>query len=256
MRRVPSCLLSAFALSLAVSHAGGALAGPGAGHGPVAHRSWGGHTGFNRAWGGHAGFNRGHWSGPRLGARWGYARHAQPFRGKGYPFYGSAFYPFAGYSYSPYGYGQYGYRPQWGRSFYKGYGHHEYGCPFYGDHGYGRHFYGYGRPFYGVHGYGRGYGSFRHGVWSYLDTSGDVTMPIIQADAPPPLPPAIPSVADLPVAMGIRSAPPASPAVYVLSPGRQSLRGRGGQIADTDAAEGEDLSSGPRIIRLDVPRGR
>jgi hypothetical protein len=90
-------------------------------------------------------------------------------------------------------------------------------------------------------------------MWSYLDTSGDVTIPIVRADAPP-LPPAIPSVADLPVAMGIRSAPVASPAIYVLSSGRRSARGA--KIVDTDAAEGEDLSTGPRIIRLDVPRER
>ena len=73
--------------------------------------------------------------------------------------------------------------------------------------------------------------------------------------APPPLPPAIPSLADLPVAMGIASAPVASPAIYVLDSGR-SVRGRGADARNTETAEGEDVSTGPRIIRLDVPRGR
>jgi hypothetical protein len=254
MRRVPSCLLFAFALSFCLANADGALGGPGFRHGPASH---------HRAWGGHTGFNRGHWTKPRHGfaAPWRFPRHSRHFFARcGHPHHGYRHRGYRHHAYPAYFYGHPGYGDHgYGSLFYghRGYGGHVYGYRGYGSHpySYGRH--GYRHPFYGVHGYGyHGYRHFPHWTGSYLDTSGEVTVPIIvHADvAPPPSPPAIPSVADLRVAMGIRSAPAASPAIYVLNSDGRSLRGRGAKIVDT--AEAEDLAVGPRIIRLDVPRGR
>jgi hypothetical protein len=123
--------------------------------------------------------------------------------------------------------------------------------------------YGHHRGFHRFHGYGGygGYGFSSHRLWSYLDSYGDVTLPVIHIDAPlPPVIPAVPSLADLPGSTGIRSTPAASPAVYVLGSGRASDRGsaggRGATSLNADDAEREDRASGPRIIPLDVPRGR
>jgi hypothetical protein len=244
MRRVPSCLLFGFALSLGLANVDGALAGPGFRHGSPSH---------HRAWGGHSGFGRGHWTKPRHGfaARWRFPGHSRHF--------------FTRHGYPHYGYRHHGYRHHYGRHFYAqpGYGHDSYGSHFYGHRAYGGHLYGYrgygSYPYsYGRHGYGyHGYRSFPHWTGSYLDRPGDVIMPIVvRADAAPPVPLAIPSLADLPVAKGIPSAPAASPAIYVLNSDRWSARSRGADALNTDAAESEDVSTGPRIIRLDVPRGR
>jgi hypothetical protein len=111
---------------------------------------------------------------------------------------------------------------------------------------------------------------FRHHFatpfWPYVATVGDSAPIIVQQNAPAPaLIPGIPSVADLPAATGIRSAPAGSPTLYVLD-GRQSLRSGGAKIVTLDATgtkaaaggEGqvEDTKDGPRIIHLSVPVGR
>lgn len=111
---------------------------------------------------------------------------------------------------------------------------------------------------YGFH----GHGFFPHRSWygPYVEPPFDPTT-FEPAEAPPPHPvlTGIPSVADLPVSAGIRSAPAASPTLYVLDGRRSPRRGSGGaKIVTMDQTESEiELpASGPRIIHLDVPRGR
>ena len=102
---------------------------------------------------------------------------------------------------------------------------------------------------------------FPHHVlaWPYLEGASDIGPIVIEQGQPPasyPLP-SIPSVADLPVSGGIRSAPAGSPTVYVLNGGRASRSSPGAKALDMNGdAEANDQSSGPRIIHLDVPVGR
>ena len=287
MRRVPSRLLfAAFALSLSPLTSGGVLAEPGFRHGAAAHgRAFGGwHGSAPRHGAFHSrGFAR---SGPAFGS---YGHHARrfgfhDFRRGGSPFYGhgrvlhaSPFYgPYSygrvffghhGYGSGVYGhhgfdrhvYGQHGYgRLGYGHHGYGriGYGHHGYGRIGYGHHGYGGHFYG--RGGYGHDGYGRrGYGFFPHSTWVW--PSDRYVEPVVAlASAPHPALAGIPSVADLPVSLGIRSTPAASPAIYVVGSGTGSLRSGGVEVvsAERGGSENKAAGSGPRIIRLDAPRGR
>ena len=73
---------------------------------------------------------------------------------------------------------------------------------------------------------------------------------------------AVPSVLDLPVAMGIREARPDQPAVYVLNEraGRVGGRPSGPKVVElnpdaTGAIASEQQGSGARIIHLAVPVG-
>ncbi|MDQ4136390.1 MAG: hypothetical protein M3158_09425 [Pseudomonadota bacterium] len=261
MRRVPSCLpFAAFALVLGALVPEGALAEPGFKFG----------SGHHRAWGGHKGFSRGHWGSHRHGffRHRGYAHHAPAFK-YGYPGYRFGFHRGYGYLRHVYGrhpYGRYfhGYpgRYAYGRA------HHHHGDLGYGRYGSVRHFYGhqgYGRHGYGYHGYGRhfygrpGYGFFPHStwVWPASHAYADATVVIEQGDAPPdPVVTAIPSLADLPVSLGIRSAPTAAPAIYTVDSGQQSLRSGRAKIVslDQDQSQSEASDRGPRIIRLDGRR--
>jgi hypothetical protein len=78
----------------------------------------------------------------------------------------------------------------------------------------------------------------------------------------PPAFAAVPSVLDLPVAMGIREARPDQPAVYVLNEraGRVGGRPSGPKVVElnpdaTGAIASEQQGSGARIIHLAVPVG-
>ena len=104
-------------------------------------------------------------------------------------------------------------------------------------------------------------GGHRHGFlpyrsWSYVDTAADQTPLILEREpAPPRALPGSPSIADLPVSAGIRSAPAASPTIYVLSGDRRSLRrGSGAKVLTMDADAETESRAGPRIIHLNVPR--
>jgi hypothetical protein len=84
---------------------------------------------------------------------------------------------------------------------------------------------------------------------------------IIDQSPPPafqPGVPTIPSVMDLPVSMGIRSAPVGAAAIYVLDGSERSLRQGGAKVLSMEEAKPETDSQdgGPRIIHLKVPRGR
>jgi hypothetical protein len=279
MRRVPSRLLfAALALSLGPLTPG-AFAEPGFRHGP---------PGSHRAFGGHAGVQRWHWGGPRHGAFHhrgyasrgpafgGYGPHARRFGFHGYgrhggyaygygrpgyasPFYGQHSYGrvFFGHTYGRVGYGQHAFgRHVYGRHVY---GRHGYGRLGYGHHGYGSHFYG--RGGYGHHGYGRGgYGFFPHSSWVWPSDryAGPALVAVQSAEPPEPVRSGIPSLADLPVSVGIRSAPTASPVVYVLGSGKRARRSGGIKVvsADRGDAAADAAGSGPRIIRLDAPRAR
>jgi hypothetical protein len=77
--------------------------------------------------------------------------------------------------------------------------------------------------------------------------------------APPGRVTGIPSIAELPASTGIGPGPAASPTIYVLNGSRRSLRrGSGAKIVTMDEADPPIgvSSGGPRIIHLDVPRGR
>jgi hypothetical protein len=279
MRRVPSRLLfAAFTLSLTSLGPTGAFAEPGFRHGSGAHvRAFGRHGGF-KGWSGprrysHHGFAR---SGPAFGA---YGHHARRFGFHGGFFHGYGRSIHANRFYAPYGYGRaffghhgYGHgvygRQAFGRLGYGhhgygriGYGHHDYGTRFYGHHGYGGHFYGrsgYGSYGHGPYGYGRrGYGFFPHTSWVWPSYAAPA-IALGTATAPPdPMLAGIPSVADLPVSLGIRSAPVAAPAIYRVGSGTGSLRSGGIKVVSAErGSEGDADGSGPRIIRLDAPRGR
>jgi hypothetical protein len=270
MRRVPSRLLfAAFALSLSPLTSGGVLAEPGFRHGAAAHgRAFGGwHGSAPRHGAFHGrGFAR---SGPAFGS-YGHARRFgfHDFRRGGSPFYGHGRVLHASPFYGPYSYGRvffdHGGYGGYGHHGYGGYGHHGYGRLGYGHHGYGRIGYGhhgYGGRFYGRGGYGhdgygrRGYPLFLHSTWVWPPQAEPV---VALASAPHPALAGIASVADLPVSLGIRSAPAASPAIYVVGSGTGSLRSGGVKVvsAERGGSEGEAAGSGPRIIRLAAPRGR
>ncbi len=257
MRRVPSCLLFAsLALALGALIPEGALAQFGFKQGPAM---------SSRAWSGPKGFHRGHWSRPHgFGRHRGYAGHLPAFHGHRHGFYRHGFPGFGRYGHHRSVYGPYGYpRYSYGRQGYGGYGYgrHGYGHSgsgryFYGQQGYGRHFYS--RHGYGHHGYGRrGYGFFPHStsLWPSLAPYGDPTVIVAQGDALPNPATDIPSVADLPVLAGIRSAPVAAPAVYVLGSGKRSLRSGGAKTVSMGQG-GEASGTGPLILRLEGPRGR
>jgi hypothetical protein len=188
-------------------------------------------------------------AGPRF-----HARHVPAFRGYAHGSYrpGTYGYGRSGFGFSGRGYGSHRYG--------HGFGFPAYGRRGYGSHGDGRYGYGYsghGRG-YGSHGY-YGYGSYGRGFYSgsWLWPRADVTVIPVAAVGPTGGPhpyPDIPSVADLPVSVGIRSAPAASPTVFVLGAGRRSLRTGGAKIVSTQRSDAD--GDGPRIIRLDVPRGR
>jgi hypothetical protein len=248
MRRVPFCLFfAAFVLALPILASEGARAEPRLSHGFAGHHG---------AWGGHRGFSNGSWSRPHgsLFRQRGYAHRAPAFHRNSY-FYSRGYQRFGGFGYPHSVYGRAGY----GRHGYGGFNHGRYG---YGYHGYGRHFYGRQGPWYygyGHPGYG-GRGFFPHSTWlwpsSYSD--GDVTPSTVEPADAPSVPPGIPSVADLPVSTGIRSTPAAAPAVYVLSAKGSARSGTGAKIVTMDRSESQDEGEGtsPRIIHLDVPRGR
>jgi hypothetical protein len=255
MRRVPSCLLfAALALSIGLLLPQGAIAGPGLRHGG----GWGGHSG-SRHWGHRHGFRS-------------YARHAG-FRHHGFGFSRHGFGGYGRFGYSHSRFGHHGY-PGYGRRFFShvdyghhhrygyrhvgfsrfGYGHHGHGRLGYGHHGYGRHFYG--RHGYGHHGYGRyGYGFFPRSSWLWPSFDPGPTVIVGEGDASPAPPPAVPSLAEMPASTGIRSAPVAAPAIYVLESGKQTTRSGGAKIVSM--ADADDGASGtdPRIIHLG-PRGR
>jgi hypothetical protein len=244
MRRVPSCLLFATLLLSLPVVASEARAEPAIGRG----------FGHHGAWGGHRGFVRGHWNRPynKLFRHRSYAHHGRAFHGNGYASYPYRFHRFRSYGYPHYGYGRAGY----GHGYYR-FNHGRYG---YGHHGHGRHFYGRQGPwYYGYPGYG-GRGFFPHSTWLWPSSysNGDVTLSTVEPEDAPPVPPGIPSVADLPVSTGIASAPAASPAIYVLSSGNRAVRSGGAKIVTMDRSESRDdgEGNGPRIIHLNVPRGR
>ena len=221
MRRAPVCLVFCV-LFLGPLTADGALAQPGVRYGAAAHQ------------GGPARFGlRAHGTGSRHHAAFhGRSRHIPAFRDRGY------------------GFGRYGFhgRAVHGRSFY--------GRGFYGQ-GFRPHGYGYGgRHPYGLH--GRGFHPY--GSQSYLDSWDDGVATLGEpVDAPTyQAPPGVPSIADLPASTGIRSAPAGSPTVYVLGPGKRSLRGGGPKIVtmDRNGADHDADGTGLRIIRLNAPRGR
>jgi hypothetical protein len=59
----------------------------------------------------------------------------------------------------------------------------------------------------------------------------------------------------LPVSAGIRSAPSASPTVYVLGgDNRSQHRGSGAKVRTMDPDNEAEASPNPRIIHLNVPR--
>jgi hypothetical protein len=242
MRRVPSCLLfAALALFIGLLLPQGVIAQPGLRHAG----GWGGHSSF-RHWGHRHGFRS-------------YARHAG-FRHHGFGFSRHGFGGYSRFGYPHSRFGHHGY-PSYGRRFFShvgyrhaGYGHHGYGRFGYGHHGYERHFYG--RHGYGHHGYGRyGYGFFPRGSWLWpsLDAVGP-TVIVGESDVRPAPPPAVPSLAELPVSTGIRSAPVAAPAIYVLESGKPSAR-FGAKIVSLNDADDGASGTGPRIIHLG-PRGR
>jgi hypothetical protein len=97
-------------------------------------------------------------------------------------------------------------------------------------------------------------------TWPYLEASDDTTPLVIeqgQPSVPYQLPPAIPSLADLPVSAGIGTPPVGSPTVYVLNAGQRPARRTGAKVLSMDGAHSaaEKPESGPRIIHLSVPRG-
>ena len=108
-----------------------------------------------------------------------------------------------------------------------------------------------------------GFFPHRSWAWPYVEATGEAT-PLILESGEPPAPQrvftGIPSLADLPVSTGIRSEPPASPAIYVLNGNRRSHRrgSAGAKILSMDSADVDSQSknSGPRIIHLNVPQGR
>jgi hypothetical protein len=111
----------------------------------------------------------------------------------------------------------------------------------------------------------RGHGFFPHrsSILPYWDRGDDLTLPFLEPEDIPPhrILTGIPSVADLPVSTGIRSAPAAAPIVYVIGSGNRSLRHRGGaKIVTKEQGEtetgNEGADTGPRIIHLDAPRPR
>lgn len=98
---------------------------------------------------------------------------------------------------------------------------------------------------------------FPHHSWGWPYVEGtDATQIVIEQGAPTAYQlPVVPSLADLPVSAGIRSAPVGSPAIFVInSSGRSSGQSSGG-AKGPDADETVSDSSGPRIIHLNVPRG-
>jgi hypothetical protein len=273
MRRVPSRLLfAAFALSLTSFGPTGAVAEPGFRHGSGGHvRAFGRHGGF-KGWSGSRGYlQRGFGAYGHHGRRFGFydfRRHGGFFHGYGRSIQASPFY--GPYSYGRVFFGHHGYgrdaygRHDFGRLGYGhhgygriGYGHHDYGRLGYGHHGYGGHFYG--RGGYGSYGYGRrGYGFFPHTSWVWPSYAAPA-IALGAATAPPdPVLAGIPSVADLPVSLGIRSAPVAAPAIYVVGSDTGSLRSGGVKVVSAERGGSEDKAagSGPRFIRLDAPRGR
>ncbi len=250
MRRVPSCLLFAsLALSLGALIPEGALAEPGFRFGPSAHRAFGGHKGFGHGFFRHRGYARHAPVFPKYGrhvSRFGFHGfgHYRPLRHV-YGGYGPGFYGHYGHVRNVYGHHHYG-RAGYG---YSGYGHHGYGRGLYGRHGYGHH--GYGRHFYGRHGYG--YVPHSTWLWPASNAYADATVVIDAGGAPPdPVVAVIPSLADLPVSTGIRSAPAASPAIYVVGSDKRSLRPGRAKIVSLDQDHSQaEASGGPRIIRLD-----
>lgn len=99
---------------------------------------------------------------------------------------------------------------------------------------------------------------FPHRSWSwpYVARTDDRPLILEREAAPNPVLLGIPSIADLPVSAGIRSAPAAPPTVYVLGGGKRSLRrGSGAKVLTTQSDDAEvGPSPGPRIIHLNVPR--
>ena len=251
LRRVLSRLLfAAFALSLISFDSTGALAQFGFRHGSGAHfrasggHRWSGHGWGGHRWGGHAGFGR--WSGSGGYFHHGYAGRWPAFHRSwnhgyrsGFNGYGRHVYArpvYGGYGYGGYGsgggYGNYGYghmatltlrhhatappRHGYGR---QGYGQHGYGRHGYGHHGYGGH--SYDRGGYGHGGYGRrGHGFFPHSTCVWPSERSAETVIVAGPRGAPPDPLLVPSLADLPVSLGIRSAPIAAPAIYTVGSGK------------------------------------
>ena len=135
-------------------------------------------------------------------------------------------------------------------------------CPQHGAnrHGFPHHGHGF-FPHHGVKDH-HGHSFFPHHTWMWPYVSSDLaTATIIQQMTPAaaqPAMPAVPSMTDLPVSLGVRSAPAASPTIYVLDGSQRSLRRGGSKVLSTDEtkAESDAGDGGPRIIQLRVPRGR
>jgi hypothetical protein len=113
----------------------------------------------------------------------------------------------------------------------------------------------------GHHGW-RGHRPFAPSL--YLDREAPAVTFVVRQTVvmAPPAFGAVPSVLDLPVAMGIREARPDQPAVYVLNERAAPVGGRtrGPKIVELDpdatgAAASEQQGSGARIIHLAVPVG-
>jgi hypothetical protein len=223
MRSVPSRLLFAALTLFLIGFAP---------HGALAQSGWRhGFSGHHRSWGGHSSFKRWHWSGPRHG-----------FSHRGF----AARWPHKAWPHA--GFGVHGFRRP--AFFYPGYGRFGYGY-----HGYGRHYYG--RSGYGPHGYGRrGYGFFPHTSW--LEPSERFADTVIVAEPRPAGsdPGLVPSVADLPTSLGIRSAPVAAPAIVTVSSGARSLTAGGAKVVALNGGVPDQAVTGPgpRIIRLGASR--
>lgn len=111
------------------------------------------------------------------------------------------------------------------------------------------------------HRHGLGFFPFESLAWPYVETADD-QVPLIVEPSPPREPNSalsgIPSVADLSVSTGIRNAPAGSPTFYVLNGRQTSLRRGGAKVLNMDKSEpeAESQNAGPRIIHLNVARGR
>jgi hypothetical protein len=154
-----------------------------------------------------------------------------------------------------------------GHSFnHNGFNHHRFGHHGFDHRGFWHH---------GFNRHGFKHDGFKHGFFpsSYLvGTSYPSNVTIVEQGAPaaPLTTGTIPSVADLPAVTGIRSDPPAEPAIYVIngtgrdtsgSIRRGSARSGAAKILTVDPRDAPSVpadvsTGGPRIIHLDVPVGR